>query len=104
MCTSRRRTRTSARSTASIEKIVQQTTLPEGVRVRLRGTVQSMRASFSSFGLGLILSVVLVYLILVAQFASFLDPLLILLAIPTGLTGVHPHARCLPAPRSTSCR
>jgi hydrophobic/amphiphilic exporter-1 (mainly G- bacteria), HAE1 family len=74
--------------TSSIEKIVQQTTLPEGVRVRLRGTVQSMRASFSSFGLGLILSVVLVYLVLVAQFASFLDPLLILLAIPTGLTGV----------------
>ncbi len=54
----------------------------------MRGTVQSMRASFSSFGLGLILSVVLVYLVLVAQFASFIDPLLILLAIPTGLTGV----------------
>ena len=47
-----------------------------------------MRASFSSFGLGLLLSVVLVYLILVAQFASFLDPLIILFAIPTGLTGV----------------
>ena len=54
----------------------------------LRGTVQSMRASFTSFGLGLLLSVILVYLILVAQFASFLDPVLILLAIPTGLTGV----------------
>jgi hydrophobic/amphiphilic exporter-1 (mainly G- bacteria), HAE1 family len=74
--------------TTSIEKIIQQTTLPEGVRVRLRGTVQSMRASFSSFGLGLLLSVVLVYLVLVAQFASFLDPLIILLAIPTGLSGV----------------
>jgi multidrug efflux pump subunit AcrB len=74
--------------TSSIEKIVKETTLPEGVRVKLRGTVQSMRASFSSFGLGLILSVILVYLVLVAQFASFLDPLIILLAIPTGLTGV----------------
>ena len=74
--------------TASVERIIKATALPEGVRVVIRGTVQSMRASFSSFGLGLILSVVLVYLILVAQFASFLDPLIILLAIPTGLTGV----------------
>jgi multidrug efflux pump subunit AcrB len=41
-----------------------------------------------SFGFGLILSTLLVYLILVAQFESFLDPLLILLAVPTGLTGV----------------
>jgi multidrug efflux pump subunit AcrB len=47
-----------------------------------------MRSSFQSFGLGLILSTVLVYLILVAQFKSFVDPFLILLAIPTGLTGV----------------
>jgi hydrophobic/amphiphilic exporter-1 (mainly G- bacteria), HAE1 family len=54
----------------------------------LRGSVQAMRESFKSFGLGLILSVVLVYLILVAQFRSFLDPFLILLAVPTGLTGV----------------
>jgi HAE1 family hydrophobic/amphiphilic exporter-1 len=71
-----------------VEHIVARTALPEGVRVTLRGTVQSMRASFSSFGFGLLLSVVLVYLLLVAQFASFLDPLIILLAIPTGLTGV----------------
>ncbi len=74
--------------TAGVERIIKQTALPEGVRVNVRGTVQSMRASFTSFGLGLILSVVLVYLVLVAQFASFTDPLLILLAIPTGLTGV----------------
>jgi multidrug efflux pump subunit AcrB len=50
--------------------------------------VQGMRESFRSFGFGLLLSVVLVYLILVAQFRSFVDPLLILLAVPTGLTGV----------------
>ncbi len=74
--------------TAGVERIIKQTPLPENVRVVVRGTVQSMRASFVSFGLGLILSVVLVYLVLVAQFASFTDPLLILLAIPTGLTGV----------------
>jgi multidrug efflux pump subunit AcrB len=61
---------------------------PEGVRVTLRGTVQAMRQSFRSFGVGLLLAVLLVYLILVAQFRSFLDPLLILLAVPPGLAGV----------------
>jgi len=71
-----------------IEKIVANTKIPEGAHVDLRGSVQGMRASFRSFGLGLVLSVVLVYLILVAQFQSFIDPLLILLAVPTGLTGV----------------
>jgi HAE1 family hydrophobic/amphiphilic exporter-1 len=74
--------------TRGIEKIIAETKIPEGARVNLRGSVQGMRASFRSFGLGLILSVALVYLILVAQFQSFVDPLLILLAVPTGLTGV----------------
>jgi len=73
---------------AAIRGILMRTTMPDGVRVHLRGMVQGMNASFSSFGFGLILSVVLVYLILVAQFRSFIDPLLILLAVPTGLTGV----------------
>jgi hydrophobic/amphiphilic exporter-1 (mainly G- bacteria), HAE1 family len=74
--------------TAQIERIVKDTKLPEGVRVNLRGSVQGMRASFKSFGIGLILSIVLVYLILVAQFASWQDPFIILLAIPPGLAGV----------------
>jgi multidrug efflux pump subunit AcrB len=74
--------------TRQIEKIVNDTKLPEGVRVNLRGSVQGMRASFKSFGIGLILAIVLVYLVLVAQFASFLDPFIILLAIPPGLAGV----------------
>ncbi len=73
---------------SSVDQIVKQTQLPEGVRVDLRGMVQGMRSSFQSFAIGLSLAVVLVYLILVAQFQSFIDPLLILLAIPTGLTGV----------------
>jgi multidrug efflux pump subunit AcrB len=73
---------------ASAQKIVDQTQLPPNVVVKVRGTVQAMRASFQSFGFGLLLSTLLVYLILVAQFKSFLDPLLILLAVPTGLTGV----------------
>src|SRR5215472_7626619 len=64
-----------------VDDIIKKTQLPEGVRVNLRGSVQGMRSSFRSFGIGLILSVVLVYLILVAQFASWEDPFIILLAI-----------------------
>jgi multidrug efflux pump subunit AcrB len=71
-----------------IDDVIRQTKLPAGVRVDMRGMVQGMRSSFTSFALGLILALVLLYLILVAQFRSFLDPFLILLAVPTGLTGV----------------
>jgi len=74
--------------TKQVEEIIANTKLPEGVRVKLRGSVQGMRASFQSFGVGLILSIVLVYLILVAQFASWTDPFIILLAVPPGLAGV----------------
>ena len=76
------------RAARAVRRIIADTPLPEGVRIYVRGMVQGMEASFRSFGIGLLLSVVLVYLILVAQFKSFTDPLLILLAVPTGLTGV----------------
>jgi len=61
---------------------------PSGIRVNLRGMVQSMRQSFTSFAIGLSLSVALLFLILVAQFRSFKDPFLIMLAIPMGFIGV----------------
>jgi multidrug efflux pump subunit AcrB len=73
---------------AGVQKIIGQTHVPENMTVTVRGSVQAMRESFKSFGLGLILSTLLVYLILVAQFRSWIDPFLILLAVPTGLTGV----------------
>jgi multidrug efflux pump subunit AcrB len=50
--------------------------------------VNGMDQSFKSFGIGFGLSLVLLYLILVAQFGSWVDPLLIMLAIPTGFIGV----------------
>ena len=71
-----------------ITTIINHTKLPSGVRVNLRGSVQSMQSSFKSFGVGLLLATVLVYLVLVAQFASFLDPFIILFAVPPGLAGV----------------
>jgi multidrug efflux pump subunit AcrB len=73
---------------AGVDRIVNQTKLPPNMTVTVRGSVLAMRESFKSFSLGLILSTVLVYLILVAQFRSFMDPFLILLAVPTGLAGV----------------
>jgi multidrug efflux pump subunit AcrB len=71
-----------------IEKIVAATRLPANLRIDIRGLVTTMQSSFRSFGLGLFLAVLLVYLVLVAQFSSFLDPFLIVLAVPTGLVGV----------------
>ncbi len=61
---------------------------PENVRVDLHGMVEGMQASFKSFGFGFSLSFFLLYLILVAQFRSFVDPVLIMLAIPMGFVGV----------------
>jgi multidrug efflux pump subunit AcrB len=72
----------------AIDGIIAQTRVPEGLTVTLRGMVQGMRASFTSFALGLTLAVVLLFLILVAQFQSFLDPFIILIAVPPGLAGV----------------
>ena len=71
-----------------VKQTVAQMKLPENVRVELRGMVNGMNESFHSFAIGLSLSVVLLYLILVAQFKSFIDPLLIMLAIPMGFIGV----------------
>jgi multidrug efflux pump subunit AcrB len=73
---------------SKVDHLIKQTALPANVRIELRGSVVSMRQSFKSFGIGLLLAIVLVYLILMAQFASFIDPFIILLAIPSGITGV----------------
>lgn len=71
-----------------VDQIVKRTKIPENVKVVTRGSIEGMRQSFKSFGLGLLLAIILVYLILMAQFASLTDPLVILLAIPPGLAGV----------------
>jgi multidrug efflux pump subunit AcrB len=76
------------RVTNSIRGILAKTSIPGNVRVNLRGMVQGMEASFKSFGLGFLISFLLLYLILTAQFKSFMDPLLIMLAIPMGFVGV----------------
>jgi multidrug efflux pump subunit AcrB len=76
------------RISKDIQAIVDSANPPRGIEVSLTGSVASMNASFHSFAIGLTLSVVLLFLILVAQFRSFIDPFIILLALPPGLTGV----------------
>jgi len=73
---------------SKVDQLIKQIKLPANVRIGLHGSVVSMRQSFKSFSIGLLLAIVLVYLILMAQFGSFIDPFIILLAIPSGITGV----------------
>ena len=72
----------------SITQLIKDSHVPGNMRVTLRGMVQGMNESFKSFAFGFILSFILLYLILTAQFRSFVDPILIMLAIPMGFIGV----------------
>jgi multidrug efflux pump subunit AcrB len=73
---------------SAVKKVIDEIQTPRNVRITVRGTVDSMNESFLRFGIGLTLSIALVYLILMAQFTSFVDPFIILMAIPPGLSGV----------------
>jgi hydrophobic/amphiphilic exporter-1 (mainly G- bacteria), HAE1 family len=72
----------------AIDKVVADAKVPAGVSVTLRGMVLGMNESFKRFGVGFGISFALLFLILVAQFRSFVDPFLIMLAIPMGFIGV----------------
>jgi multidrug efflux pump subunit AcrB len=76
------------RLTSAIRQTIADAHLPSNIRVTLRGMVEGMEASFKSFALGFSLSFILLLLILIAQFRSFIDPFLIMLAIPMGFVGV----------------
>jgi multidrug efflux pump subunit AcrB len=71
-----------------INALVANTKTDRDTVLSVRGAVVSMNQSFLEFGLGLIMSVLMVYLILMTQFTSFIDPFIILMAIPPGLAGV----------------
>jgi multidrug efflux pump subunit AcrB len=73
---------------SEVNQVLKELKLPKNALVRVQGAVVGMHESFFRFGIGLILSVILVYLILMAQFRSFIDPFIILTAIPPGLAGV----------------
>jgi multidrug efflux pump subunit AcrB len=71
-----------------IDRLLADTKHDKNTVIEVRGAVMSMNQAFHDFGVGLIIAILLVYLILMAQFASFIDPFIILMAIPPGLAGV----------------
>jgi CzcA family heavy metal efflux pump len=62
--------------------------LPRGSTIKLRGQVQSMDSSFLGLGIGVVFAVLLVYLLMVVNFQSWLDPFIIIMALPGALCGV----------------
>jgi multidrug efflux pump subunit AcrB len=74
--------------TKNLNHLIANTKTDKNSLLTMRGAAVSMNQSFREFGLGLLISVALVYLILMAQFTSFIDPFIILMAIPPGIAGV----------------
>ncbi len=75
---------------AGVQKIVAELRgkLPPGHTITVRGQVQSMNSAFLRLGFGLIFAVVLVYLLMVVNFQSWLDPFIIITALPAGFCGI----------------
>jgi CzcA family heavy metal efflux pump len=62
--------------------------LPRGTTMVIRGQVETMRSSFIGLGVGLLMAIVLVYLLIVVNFQSWLDPFIIITALPGALAGI----------------
>jgi multidrug efflux pump subunit AcrB len=62
--------------------------LPKGSSIMLRGQAETMHSSFTGLGIGLVMAIVLIYLLLVVNFQSWLDPFIIITALPGALAGV----------------
>ena len=71
-----------------VEKALTTVDLEEGVSVTLRGPVTTMREGALTLGMGLLTAAILVYLVMLAQFRSVIDPMIIMLAVPLGFSGV----------------
>jgi multidrug efflux pump subunit AcrB len=74
----------------AVEKIVKETEskLPRGTSLVVRGQIQTMETSFYRLGLGVIFSILLVYFLMAVNFQSWLDPFIILMALPGALAGI----------------
>ncbi len=74
----------------AVERITKELspTAARGTKINVKGQVESMESSFRGLGYGLVLAVVLVYLLMVVNFQSWLDPLAILMALPGAVSGI----------------
>ncbi len=72
----------------TIQQELKSVTLPKGMVLRMSGEFQRMNESFSNLGGGLAIASILVYLLMVALFRSYLTPLIIMFAVPLGIIGV----------------
>ena len=73
---------------ADVERVLSGIEFENGVTVTVRGPVATMKEGMQMLGTGLVVAAILVYLVMLAQFKSFVDPLIIILAVPLGLAGV----------------
>ena len=75
---------------AAVQAIVKELTpsMPRGTTVRIKGQAESMESSFRGLGYGLIFAIVLVYMLMAVNFQSWLDPLVILMALPGAIAGI----------------
>jgi multidrug efflux pump subunit AcrB len=73
-----------------VYRVVEEVTpkLPQGAFIKVRGQVETMESSFARLGLGLLFAILLVYLLMVVNFQSWLDPFIILMAVPGALSGI----------------
>src|SRR5580704_1950620 len=74
--------------TSAVEKIMNQTKVPKATTLMLRGQSRTMQTSFYRLGLGVIAAVVLVYLLMAVNFQSWVDPFIIVSALPGALAGI----------------
>lgn len=70
-----------------VQKIIDQMSFPDGYTVSLGGSNEMMNDTFSSLGMAILLAIVLVYLVMAAQFESLVDPFIIMFTIPLAFTG-----------------
>jgi multidrug efflux pump subunit AcrB len=75
---------------SAVQKIVEQAQqkLPRGTTIDLRGQISTMETSFYRLGLGMAFAVILVYLLMAVNFQSWLDPFIILMALPGAMAGI----------------